>query len=55
MVDPASDHFLFDTSAEDWLRAYLTRHPVHVSAVTVVERVRGMRCCGAVHRKTGGN
>ena len=53
MVDAASGPFLFDTSAEswlaraqdgsvqDWLRAYLTHHQVHVSAVTVVERVRG--------------
>ena len=53
MVDPASGPFLFDTSAEsrlaraddlgatDWMRAYLSRHEVHVSAVTVLERIRG--------------
>jgi predicted nucleic acid-binding protein len=53
MVDPASGPFLFDTSAESWLarshdaevkgwfRDYLSIHRVHVSAVTVVERIRG--------------
>ena len=53
MVDPASGPFLFDTSAESWLartkdsehselvRAYLSLHPIHVSAVTVLERIRG--------------
>ena len=53
MVDPASGPFLFDTSAESWLArtqdravqrwfaGYLSRHRVHVSAVTVVERIRG--------------
>ena len=53
MVDPASGPFLFDTSAESWLartkhsevlnwvRAYLSCHPLHVSAVTVLERSRG--------------
>ena len=53
MVDPASGPFLFDTSAQswlartnqlellNWLQAYLSRHPVHVSAVTVLERSRG--------------
>ena len=53
MVDPASGPFLFDTSAEswlaradhrgatDWMRAYLSRHEVHVSAVTLLERIRG--------------
>jgi predicted nucleic acid-binding protein len=53
MVDPASGPFLFETSAEGWLarnnrpeiagwlRAYLALHQVHVSAVTVVERIRG--------------
>jgi len=53
MVDPASGPFLFDTSAEswlaradhpgaaDWLRAYVSRHELHVSAVTVLERIRG--------------
>lgn len=53
MIDPASGPFLFDTSAESWLartnhgevlswmRAYLSRHQVQVSAITVLERVRG--------------
>jgi len=53
MVDPTSGPFLFDTSAEswlgradhfgatDWMRAYLSHHEVHVSAVTVLERIRG--------------
>jgi predicted nucleic acid-binding protein len=53
MVDPASGPFLFDTSAESWLARtphqrfqrwfaeYLSRHPVCVSSITVVERVRG--------------
>ena len=53
MLDPAGGPFLFDTSAEswlartqegwarDWLKAYLSRHPVHLSVVTVLERVRG--------------
>jgi hypothetical protein len=53
MVDPVSRPLLFDTSAEGWLartqssgalswvREYLSQHQVHVSAVTVMERVRG--------------
>jgi predicted nucleic acid-binding protein len=53
VIDPASGPFLFDTSAESWLerpedsefsrwmRAYLSHHPIHISAVTVLERVRG--------------
>jgi len=53
MINPASGPFLFDTSAESWLarsqdaavrgwfREYLSFHEVQVSAVTVVERVRG--------------
>ena len=53
MVSPSGGPFLFDTSAESWLgrsqdpaaRAwmseYLSLHPVHVSAVTVTERIRG--------------
>jgi len=53
MIDPAWGPFLFDTSAESWLARtrepglerwfaeYLSRHPVHVSAVTLVERIRG--------------
>ena len=53
MVDPAPRPFLLDTSAERWLnrtredevrrwmREYLLLHEIHVSAVTVIERVRG--------------
>jgi predicted nucleic acid-binding protein len=53
MVDPAFGPFLFDTSAEswlarsvqpaiqEWLRQYLNRHSVNISAATVLERVRG--------------
>ncbi len=53
MIDPASGPFLFDTSAESWLartkqsellnwvELYLARHSFHVSAVTVLERIRG--------------
>jgi predicted nucleic acid-binding protein len=53
MVDPASGPFLFDTSAEswfgrsessealNWMRAYLARHERRISAVTVLERIRG--------------
>jgi predicted nucleic acid-binding protein len=53
VVDPVTGPFLFDTSAESWLArtkqaevlkwvgAYLSRHPLHVSAVTVLERSRG--------------
>ena len=53
MIDPASGPFLFDTSAESWLArtkqsefqtwmgAYLSHHPFHVSAITVLERTRG--------------
>ena len=53
MVDPASGPFLFDASAESWLARtphqpferwfakYLSRHRVHVSGITVVERIRG--------------
>jgi predicted nucleic acid-binding protein len=53
MVNPESGPFLFDTSAESWLarnsdpavrawwREYLSRFPVNVSAMTVIERVRG--------------
>jgi predicted nucleic acid-binding protein len=53
MIDPAAGPFLFDTSSESWLarsphpgvlawmREYLSRHPIHVSAVTVLERIRG--------------
>jgi predicted nucleic acid-binding protein len=52
MIDPSSGPLLFDTSAESWLarnegpatgwmRAYLRHHRVHISAITVLERVRG--------------
>src|SRR5260370_42594845 len=53
MVAPASGPFLFDTSAEswlarspdsmvrDWFHEYLSLYQVHVSAVTVIERIRG--------------
>jgi predicted nucleic acid-binding protein len=53
MVHPAFGPFLFDASAESWLartqnlavagwmREYLSRHRVHVSTVTVLERIRG--------------
>jgi predicted nucleic acid-binding protein len=53
MVPPGSGPFLFDTSAEswiarsqdsalrDWFGEYLSLYPVHVSAITVVERIRG--------------
>lgn len=53
MVDPTSGPFLFETSAESWLnrsaspqvqrwvQEYRSRHPVHVSAITLVERMRG--------------
>jgi predicted nucleic acid-binding protein len=53
MVNPASGPFLFDTSAEswfgradrtevvEWMREYLFHHEIHISAVTVMERIRG--------------
>jgi len=53
MVEPARGPFLFDTSAESWLarsgqpaihawmNLYQSRHPIHLSAVTVLERIRG--------------
>jgi predicted nucleic acid-binding protein len=53
MLNPAAGPFLFDTSAESWLgrterfealewmRAYLFHHEIHISAVTVMDRVRG--------------
>lgn len=53
MVNPALRPFLFDTSAEswlarttqpaalDWMRGYLSVHQVHISAVTILERIRG--------------
>jgi predicted nucleic acid-binding protein len=61
MVSPAWGPFLFDTSAESWfarsddpavrswLRDYSLRQQVHVSAVTVVERIRGY---GMLWRRT---
>jgi predicted nucleic acid-binding protein len=53
VIDPASGPFLFDTSAESWLMRsqvpgisewvceYLSRFRIHVSAITVIERIRG--------------
>src|SRR5438874_2063893 len=53
MVNPGSGPFLFDTSAEswlgraghsavlDWMREYLSHHEINISAVTLLERVRG--------------
>lgn len=53
MIHPGWGPFLFDTSAESWLarigepgaarwwREYLQRNPVHVSSITIFERVRG--------------
>ncbi len=53
MIDPASGPFLFDTSADsylerspqpaerEWFHTYCSLFPVCVSALTVVERVRG--------------
>ena len=53
-LDPAWGPFLFDTSAESWLErnagqgsvrqwldTYLARHQIQISAITVLERVRG--------------
>jgi predicted nucleic acid-binding protein len=67
MVNPAGGPFLFDTSAESWLgrserpdvrqwmREYLFHHEVHISAITVLERIRGYallwRRAGAVNRE----
>ena len=60
-LDPAWGPFLFDTSAEswlerhsaesrvgDWLARYLTRHEMHLSAITLLERVRGYARLGRV-------
>lgn len=53
MISPAWGPFLFDTSAEGWLARshnsavrswfseYLSLYQVHVSAVTIAERIRG--------------
>jgi len=55
MVDPASGPFLFDTqrrklavrsrdaAVRRWLRALPGAAPVHVSSITVLERIRGLR------------
>jgi predicted nucleic acid-binding protein len=63
MVDPARGPFLFDTGAESWLgrserpevvrwmREYLFRHEVQVSAITVMERIRGY---ALLWRRAGG-
>lgn len=70
MVNPASGPFLFDTRAEswlasaarsealDWMREYLSHHEMHISAVTVMERVRGYsllwrRADGTASRQRG--
>jgi predicted nucleic acid-binding protein len=53
VINPGWGAFLFDTSAESWFarvsepgaanwwREYLRRNPVHVSSITVFERIRG--------------
>jgi len=53
VINPGWGPFLFDTSAESWFarvvdqgaarwwREYLQRNPVHVSSITVLERIRG--------------
>jgi predicted nucleic acid-binding protein len=53
MIAPVRGRFLFDTSAESWLarsedatlrewfHEYLSLYPAHVSAITVLERIRG--------------
>jgi predicted nucleic acid-binding protein len=53
MVSPRFGPFQFDTSAEGWLgrgtnveghawlRQYVALHEIHVSAITVIERIRG--------------
>lgn len=53
MSDDPAGPFVFDTSAEswlarsdsretvDWLTGYMGRHPVYVSAITVIERLTG--------------
>jgi predicted nucleic acid-binding protein len=47
MLDPARGPFLFDTGAR--FRRYLSLHPVHVSAITVAERMRGYsHRCGEI-------
>ena len=58
MIDIGLGPFVFDTSAEswllrsdaapvvDWLHRYRTRHPIYVSAATVMERVRGYNILG---------
>lgn len=67
MIHTAWGPFLFDTSAESWFARkggeiaarwfaeYLTRHRVHISAVTVMERIRGyalLRARVAAERRT---
>ena len=53
MISPTAGSVFFDTSAEsclaraerteviEWMRGYMLHHEIHVSAVTVMERVRG--------------
>ena len=62
MNEEPSGPFVFDTSAESWLAraespdvqrwliGYLERHPVYVSAVTVIERLTGYNL--AIRRAT---
>jgi predicted nucleic acid-binding protein len=65
MISPAWGPFLFDTSAESWiarprdarvvswLQEYLSLHEIHVSATTVLERIRGygLLVCEATGRR----
>jgi predicted nucleic acid-binding protein len=53
LIDPAAGPYLFDTSAQSWLErstvpvvrlwlsAYQRRHAIQISAITVMERIRG--------------
>jgi predicted nucleic acid-binding protein len=64
VLDPALGPFLFDTSAESWLErstdpqvrqwvgSYAQYHSKHVSAITVMERLRGFALY--MHRETPG-
>jgi predicted nucleic acid-binding protein len=63
-LDPAWGPFLFDTSAESWLDRnagnrtvqqwldeYLARHEMQLSAITVLERVRGYARLGRLRER----
>jgi predicted nucleic acid-binding protein len=64
VLDPVLGPFLFDTSAESWLErstdpevrrwvgSYAQYHSKHVSAITVMERLRGFALY--MHRETPG-